>query len=525
MNQKKLNLPWQSIGHLLRDRSREIGDKPGIVFEGRSCTFADLESRSNQLANVLTSLGIRHGDKVAVILPNGFEFPIAWLALAKIGAIMVPVNTQYRSNELLFVLTHSDASLAIAGPGQVDSLMDVQPECPLLKQIEVFGGNGSEDLANQMTAADQLFAVDHIQQSDLINLQFTSGTTGFPKACMLPQKYWLKLGADMADYIQPQSGDAHLTAQPFYYMDPQWNLILCLIAGIPLVILPRFSASTFWQAVYENKVTFFYCLGAMPVFLLKQPERPQFEKNHRVRLVIVSGLPVQLHEAVETRWGAPWREGYGTTETGGDMLVAVDDVSSVGTGSLGTPVPGKEIKIVDEHGQPVKAGEVGELVIRGESTMIGYYKDPEATAEKIRDGWLHTGDLFRQDSAGNNYIVGRIKDMVRRSGENIASAEVEGVLNSHPAVLLSAVIPVPDPERGEEVKAFVQLHPDVEQVHPKELLDFAADRLAKFKLPRYLEFTDGFTFTPSERIVKRELLARKVDQRQGAYDATIGQWR
>lgn len=522
MNQ--VSLPWQSIGHLLRQKALEMRVKPFIIFDQRAYSFADIERQTNQLANLLTNKAIERGDKVAVMLPNGIEFPIAWLALCKIGAIMVPVNTRYTSTELQFVLTHADVCLAIGGPDQASAMRDVQPDCPLLHRIEEFGGNGRDDLSVQMAGAEESFSLDRIEQNDLANLQFTSGTTGFPKACMLPHKYWLKLGADMDDYVQTQPGDVHLTAQPFYYLDPQWNLIQCLIAGIPLVILPRFSASTFWKAVYENSVTFFYCVGAMPIFLLKQPEQPFFERNHRLRLVVVSGLPPQMHQAVEERWSVPWREAYGTTESGGDLWVPKEEGASVGTGSLGIPFQGKETKILDAYGQVVEPGEVGELLIRGEPMMKGYYKNPDATAEKIRDGWLHTGDLFKQDGAGNHYIVGRMKDMVRRSGENIAAAEVEGVLNEHPAVLLSAVIPVPDPERGEEVKAFIQLGPDVDTVDPKQILDYAARRLASFKVPRYLEFVDQFTLTASKRIVKRELLARKTDQRQGAYDAARGGW-
>jgi crotonobetaine/carnitine-CoA ligase len=258
--------------------------------------------------------------------------------------------------------------------------------------------------------------------------------------------------------------------------------------------------------------------------LLKQPVNPEIEKNHKVRLVMCSGIVPQLHKTFEDRWNTPWREVYGSTESGGDLGVPLEDNDSVGTGSVGIPFAGKAFKILDETGNEVPAGGQGELVIRGEPRMIGYYKNPEASAEKIRNGWLHTGDLFTKDEKGYYYIVGRLKDMVRRSGENISAAEVEGVLCEHPAVRAAAVVPVPDELRGEEVKACIQLQPG-ENADPQDIVDFAGAKLAAFKVPRFIEFVDRFNMTPSERIIKRDLLENTEDQRQGAYDAIEKKWR
>ena len=227
--------------------------------------------------------------------------------------------------------------------------------------------------------------------------------------------------------------DVALTAQPFSYVDPQWNVVMCLVAGIPLVILPRFSATTFWASVNGAGATFFYVLGTMPVFLLKQPPDPAVERAHRVRFVACSGIVPQLHAAFEARWGVPWREAFGMTETGVDLVVPIDDVSSVGSGAAGKPIPGKEAKVVDIDGVPLADGQVGELCLRGSGMMLGYWNKPEATAERMQDGWMHTGDLASRDAKGYYHIVGRLKDMIRRGGENISAAEVEGVMTQHPA--------------------------------------------------------------------------------------------
>ena len=512
---------WKSLGHLLREQAQKIGHKPLLRFADKTLSFSQVEQLSNRLAVVLAARKVQKGGKVAVVLPNGFEFPLAWLALAKLGAAMVPVNVQYQATELEYVLNHSQATLALVGRDQESALLEVRARCASLREVVVFAPGAS--LYGEMEQVHEKLDLN-ASQHDLLNLQYTSGTTGFPKACLLTHQYWLQLGQEMLAYAQVRGDDVDLTAQPFYYMDPQWNLVLCMMAGIPLVVLPRFSASTFWRSVKDHGVTFFYLIATMPVYLLKQPQNPKVERGHHVRLVICSGIVPQLHETFERRWGAPWREAYGSTESGGDLRVSIEQNDLVGSGSVGTPFPGKECKIVDEQGNAVPAGKVGELLVRGDPMMLGYYNDPQASAKKIRDGWLHSGDLFRQDERGYYYIVGRLKDMVRRSGENISAAEVEGTLCQHPAVQAVAVVPVADELRGEEVKAFVQLQPDA-TLTPQALLDFAKTKLAAFKLPRYVEFVDRFEMTPSERIIKRVLLEAKSDQRQGAYDAVEKQWR
>jgi crotonobetaine/carnitine-CoA ligase len=203
-----------------------------------------------------------------------------------------------------------------------------------------------------------------------------------------------------------------------------------------------------------------------------------------------------------------------------------DDDSRTGTGALGDPMASKEVKVVDEHGNEMPPGEAGELVVRGEPMMLGYWRKPEATAETIRDGWLHTGDLAVRDEKGDFRLVGRIKDMVRRSAENISATEVEGVLVEHDAVAVAAVVPVPDPLRGEEVKAYLLLRDGVRaaDVDPQAIVDFAKRRLAYFKVPRYVEFVDDLPRTPSERVEKHKLIEAKDDLRLGSYDAVRGAW-
>ena len=508
-----------SLGHLLRARAASDGARVFLRFGDLAVTFAEADRRTDQVAAWLMAQGIQRGDRVGVMLPNGLDFPVAWLGIAKAGAVMVPLNMQYRAHDLAYTLGDAGARLVLADPACAPvlaacgaSTCEVSPG-----QLALTGMGGIGEALDAAPTGGEIV----VGPDDLLNIQYTSGTTGSPKGCMLTHEYWLLLSARAARFASMTRDDVALTAQPFYYMDPQWNVGMCLAAGCSLVILPRFSASTFWRSVQATGTTFFYVLGTMPVFLLKQPPDPVVERGHRVRFVSCSGIVPQLHAAFEERWGVPWREAFGMTETGVDLVVPVDDVASVGSGAVGRPVEGKEARVVDAEGHPLGDGEVGELCVRGRGMMRGYWNKSEATAERIRDTWLHTGDLAWRDARGYYHLVGRLKDMIRRGGENISAVEVEGVLAEHPAVRAAAVMPVPDELRGEEVKAFVQRQEGA-VVEPSELVAFVRDRLAAFKVPRFIEFVDDFPRTPSERVAKHQLV--RDDPRRGAWDATINAW-
>jgi crotonobetaine/carnitine-CoA ligase len=268
--------------------------------------------------------------------------------------------------------------------------------------------------------------------------------------------------------------------------------------------------------VREHQVTYFYCLGAMPVLLLRMPADPR-DREHRVRVVQCSAIPPALHRELEQRWGVGWYETFGMTETGADLRVTDRDHDElVGTGCLGRPVSYRQVRVVDTGDLPLPAGEQGEIVLRGPGMMDGYLDNPQATAAVLRDGWLHTGDLGRMDEAGRVYHTGRLKDMIRRGGENVAAREVEEILLTHPQVRLVAVTAVPDEIRGEEVKAYYVAG----EVTPPELADYCRARLAAFKVPRYWQPEADLPRTDSERVVKSGL----GQLRSPFFDLAAGQW-
>jgi acyl-CoA synthetase (AMP-forming)/AMP-acid ligase II len=467
-------------------------------------TLAQADAASDALAARVEACGVGAGDRVAIFVPNGIWWPIAWFALAKLGAVAVPLNPKGGPHDMGHVIASSGAGVAVVDPGLE------QPE-PLRRLAAVAVG---VDSAPARAAATEL---DGVERSALMNIQYTSGTTGLPKGVMLSHDYWLRLGAIAAAFARLTPDDVVVTVQPFHYLDPQWATIMCLAAGAELVIEPAFSASRFWRSVIDHRATFAYLIGTMPQLLFKQPPDPALDRGHRLRLVACSGIPPQMHAAFEERWGVRFREAYGMTETGVDLLIELGDEASVGSGAVGRPVAGKQVRVVDEDGRPLPDGVVGELVVRGRPRMEGYWGDPAATARAIRDGWLHTGDLAVRDETGAFRLVGRIKDMIRRGGENIAAAEVEHVLCEHPSVRAAAVLAVPDELRGEEVLAFLQ--PVERPVAEREILAHVTSRLAPFKAPRYLRWVDEFPLTPSERIAKHLLVDPDEDPLQGAWDA------
>lgn len=516
---------WASLPHLLRDRARNHGPREALRFEGASLSLAALDAAASRWAGALAAVGVQRGERVAICLPNGLEAPAVWLGIATLGAVVVPINYGYRDADLLFVLSDSGAAVAVTSPERAPDLLRAGARCTGLRTVAVPGGHappGAEPMADRLDAASPSRDLVAASPIDLVTLQYTSGTTGFPKGCMLTHGFWLLLGSGAVDYGRFTADDVILSAAPVWYMDAMWHLTLALMAGAPLVMLPKFSASTFWRTVRDNGVTFFYCLGTMPVLLLKQPPDPALERGHRVRFVLCSGITPQMHAAFEERWGCPWREAYGTTEVGAGLMVPLEDAGSVGSGLMGRVPDHREARVVDPTtDQVVSPGTPGELQLRGPSMMLGYWGHQEATDRYFRDGWAHTGDLVIEDGRGHYRLVGRLKDMIRRGGENVSALEVESVLTEHPSIHAAACIPVPDEIRGEEIKAYIQLAPGLTpaEAAPETIVAWVAARLAPFKVPRYLQFVESFPLTPSERVAKQQLTSGRT------WDATIPGWK
>jgi crotonobetaine/carnitine-CoA ligase len=509
------------IVRLTADACARHPDVPILVFEdGVSVTRAEFLARIEQFAGWLRTR-IEPGDRVAIMLDNRTEFMIAWLAVAAAGGMLVSMNVTAGEYDATHVLRDSEARVAIIGEGVEALFASLASVCPDLADVIVVRGPEPRGLAVYGDPAQRLdLATADIDPAAITNVYYTSGTTGPPKGCMLAHDYWLRFADLYLRLYGLAPEDRLLCCLHFFYGDPPWQLLASLHAGSTLVVMRRFSVSRFWDVVDRHAVTRVFGLASIPSLLLKAPPGDR-DRDHAVDFALQIGVPTNLHAELVARWGFPWVEGYGLTETGlvvGMPLEHADEMT--GSGSIGLPCPGVDARVVDDELVDVADGEPGELLIRAPGLMRGYLNRPDATADTLRHGWLHTGDLARRDARVFLYFLGRKKDIIRRSGENVAAAEVEQLLRSHPSVLEAAVVAVPDDLRGEEVKAYVALIDGARQADlpPEEIVRFCADRLARYKVPRFLQYRQELPRTPSMRVKKSELLQETTDLRAGAWD-------
>ena len=518
-----------NIAALIDEAADAAGDRLAWNFfeSGEAITYSQLRRRVRGLAKSLAGIGVKKGTHVAVMLPNIAAFPLTWLAIGTLGAVMIPVNVGYQPRELRFVLDSGDAEFAIVDESYWPMLDGCLGEGGLrvARENVVVHGRGAPGLhdwdALAQPSDEPHVAAETVGLDDLLNIQFTSGTTGFPKGCMLTQRYWLTSGKVNA-FRDGRGYERILASTPFYYMDPQWLLLMTFYQRATLFVAARQSTSRFTSWLREHRIQF--CL--FPFLVYKNPPAADDRLDDLVR-GNVYGLAPAVHAKIEERFDFCAREAFGMTELGSAMFMPIEATDMVGSGSCGVPVPFRECRIVDADDRPVAPGEAGELCVRGPGILLGYYNNPEATAKALRGGWFHTGDLFRQDQRGYFYIVGRQKDMIRRSSENIAAREVEAVLNSFPVVLESAVVPVPDEVRGEEVKAYVVLRDGTgadEKAMLEQIVSGCQAQLARFKVPRYFTFRSELPKTASLKVAKEGLHASARAGTERTYDRVAGGW-
>ncbi|KHK99047.1 hypothetical protein LK09_07995 [Microbacterium mangrovi] len=484
------------------DRAAEQhGDRRAIVHVeggGPNLTWSEFRTRVSQLRSGLQRLGVRAGDKVGVQLRNQVEFPLTWFALAELGAAIVPMNPGYTEREAEFVLTDSEARWLIAADDVLAAYSDGEVG-PVLRQniIGVAKPGEPGPAFDSLLNGDILPLREYPDHDTIANIQFTSGTTGLPKGCLLTHRYWVELGVWGSGFFDVQR---ILADHPFFYMQNQMYLMSALAGGGAIYVTAGLSRRKFMGWLVDHQID----LAWLSEGMLEFPESPD-DSALALKRAPVDGMPPEAIAAVETRFGLLARDTYGSTELGVGIAVPWDRPDLAARGSMGFCFPTRESKIVDENLRELPPGEAGELCVRGEGLMLGYHNRPEVNAELLLPGgWFRTGDLVRKDEEGAHYFIGRLKDIIRRSGENISAAEVEQQLMAMPDVAEAAVIPVPDADRGEEVKALIVLRPGAE-VTAETIVAHARNTLARFKVPRFLEFRDELPHTGSGKVRKAEL--------------------
>ncbi len=516
-------VPHQTVVEIVVQGCLEDPERPAIIIDGGPVmTRREFLDRCQRFAGYLSDK-VKPGDRVVMMLDNRLEFMIALFGIIANRATMVSIAPTAMQYDAGHIVTDAQPTVSIIGKTQQPIIEAVRGNSPSLQHIIVVEGDEPDGLARYENAAEPLdFTRVKCEREDIVTVYYTSGTTGAPKGCMLHHGWWLRVIDIDLRLFRRGWQDRQLCCLPFYYADPAIQLLTSLASRGTMVAMRRFSVSRFWEVVTKYDATEILSIASIPALLLKGEPGPA-ERDHRIRLAIHAGLPKELHREMLDRYGFQWHNQYGSTE-GGVMSRVPHHLADelVGTGTMGVEPPGVTIRLVDDNDVDVPLGEAGECLIGGPDLYAGYLNRPEVTAEANRGGWYHSGDVARRDERGLLYFVGRKKEIIRRSGENISAAEVEGVLRSHPKVVEAAVVPVPDDLRGEEVKAYIQLRPD-ESFPPEEVIAFCQANLAAFKIPRFIEFRDtDFERTPSMRVQKQSLLKEKSDLRQGAWDRETG---
>jgi long-chain acyl-CoA synthetase len=489
-----------NLATLLTDSAARDGSHIAIKLDDTEVSYALLDEGSKRVAGILREHGVGPGDRVGLMLPNVPYFPIVYYGILRAGAIVVPMNVLLKGREVAFYLKDSGARL-LFGWGDFGEAARAGADEAGAELIAVVPGE-FEQLV--MAAEPVQGVVDRAGDDDAVIL-YTSGTTGTPKGAELTHDN-LRRNAEVSRGLHDTSADdVILGALPLFHSFGQTCTLNAGIgAGATITLLPRFDPAKALEIIQRDKVTIFMGVPTMYGALLHAPEREHADLSS-LRLCVSGGasLPLELMREFEAAFDAVILEGYGLSETS-PVASFNHSAENRKSGSIGTPIEGVEMKVVDEDDHEVPTGEVGEIVIKGHNVMKGYWGRDDATREAIRDGWFHTGDMAKVDEDGYFFIVDRKKDMIIRGGYNVYPREVEEVLYEHPAVREAAVVGIPHPEWGEEVGAAVALK-EGESITAQELRDYVKEQVASYKYPREIWFVDELPKGPTGKILKREI--------------------
>jgi len=505
------------LGRLVAEKAREHGERPFIRFEGRTLTYGDLDLLSNRLANGLAARGVGKGTHVALMIDNKPEIVLLYVALGKLGAVSVPLNTAAKGELLAYYLEQSDSEFLIADAALVERLGAIPGRVPRLKGVIVIVEEGQPAPADagldrplsryaELLDAPATPPEVEVRFNDLHSLLYTSGTTGPSKGNMSTHSHSVSCGVVLAETYGYRPDDVLYVCLPIFHGNA-WlcSVLPALVADASIVLARRFSASAFWDDIRRHGVTQFNSLGAMTNFLWSQPPSPA-DRDHKVRQVMVVPTPKQIYHAFEERFGITFTSVYALTDQGMVTVRGPSDPPQKWE-SGGKAAPYCEMRIVDDDDFELPRGTPGEIIVRAKEPWIfaqGYYNMPEATSRTLRNLWFHTGDRGYMDDDGYIFFVDRKKDAIRRRGENISSFEVEQMILKHPAVLDAAAFPLASEHTEDEVMVSIVLRNGA-RLTEAELIGHCVDNMAYYMVPRYVEFVAELPKTMTEKVEKYKL--------------------
>lgn len=496
-----------TLADLVADVAQTDGERTALVFQDRAISYADLDAMIERAADRLAAFGIQQEERVALLLPNVPQFVVAYYAVARLGAIVVPVNFLYKAEEVAHVLSDSEAAALIVAEGFRETATQAVRAAPSVRRTVVAGAAPRDTIPWENDGPASKRAPVRVAPDDVAVICYTSGTTGRSKGAMLTHRNLL-VNCEQVDRVAAihfGPSDVTLLVLPLFHIyGMNCGLNATLRAGASAVLVPRFEPVPVLELIQRYRCTIL--LGAPPMYVawVNLPELASFDLSSvRYAASGAAALPAQVLERFEALTGVRIMEGYGLTETS-----PVTHTNAAGPrpkpGTIGPAIPGVEAKLVDDSDREVPLGTEGELVVRGPNVTAGYWRQPEATAEALRGGWFHTGDVATVDSEGYYTIVDRKKDMINAGGFKVWPREVEEVLYRHPAVREAAVVPMPDSYAGERPLAYVALKPGC-ACTGDELIAYCRERLATYKAPVRVEFRPELPKLPTGKVLRRVL--------------------
>ncbi len=510
-----------SWAELLEEKAKLFPKRTFLIFEDEKYTYQQMDQNANRFANFITDLGGARGKGLAMMMGNSPRYLDVFFGTQKIGMYTIPVNTSLRGDSLLYILNHSDADFLVIDEEFLETFRKIAPRVEHIKKIIVHRPKGSAESAPDTIPlySAENYPTDkpagEYDKDDICFILYTSGTTGLPKGVVYRYgKSTVKL-LSLAAHALFRKSDVLYTCLPLFHGNALFLTITAAMhRGAQAVLARKFSASRFWDDIRKYGITSFNTIGAMIPIIMKQPPKEN-DADNRVRFTLSAACPAEDWPKFEKRFGIKIYEGYGSVDGGGKSIM---NLGNAPIGSIGKPSPNTVYRLVDNNMNDVPDGTPGQLIFesKGSKKSVEYFKNEKAGSDKVRDGWIHTGDLVRRDRKGYLYFVGRNAEFMRIKGENVSAYEVEHTIQKHPSVLEAAVYAVPSELAEDEIMASVSLV-DGHALTEPDLINALKEDLPKFAVPRYVRIVTEFPRTETQRIIKKEL--EKLGVVPGTYDS------